>query len=260
MVSYNRPFNTCANPNGDEQTFRSWFMYAEYPMIRFLEENGYDVSYTTGEDMSQPGAASIIEQHKVYLTAGHDEYWSGQQRANVTAARNAGVNLAFFSGNEVFWKTRWAPSIDGSNTPNRTLVTYKETHYNAVTDPEDPPTWTGTWMDPRFSPPADGGDPQNSLTGQLFDVNGGTTDITVPYQYSKLRFWRNTRVASLSAGSVDHARCRCRHSRQRVGRRRRQRVPASGADRHVVDDRYQRRGLYRLRQQHPARTAPPPIT
>ena len=187
--------------NGAEQTYRSCFMYAEYPMIRFLEENGYDVSYTSGVDMSQPGAASIIEQHKIFLTAGHDEYWSGQQRANVTAARDAGVNLAFFTGNEVFWKTRWEPSIDGSNTPNRTLVTYKETHYNAPTDPQDPPTWTGTWMDPRFSPPADGGNPQNSLTGQLSDVNGTTgIDMTVPSQYSKLRFWRNTRVASLASG------------------------------------------------------------
>ncbi len=171
-VSYNRPLNTCANPNGAEQTYRSCFMYAEYPMIRFLEENGYDVSYTSEVDVSQSGYASVIEQHKVFLGAGHDEYWSGQQRANVTAARDAGVNLAFFSGNEAFWKTRWEPSTDGSNTPNRTLVTYKETHYNAPTDPEDPPTWTGTWMDPRFSPPADGGDPQNSLTGQLSDVNG----------------------------------------------------------------------------------------
>ena len=80
---------------------------------------------------SQPGYASTIEQHKVFLTAGHDEYWTGQQRANVTAARDAGVNMAFFTGNEVFWKTRLEPSIDGSNTPNRTLVTYKETHYDA---------------------------------------------------------------------------------------------------------------------------------
>ena len=94
----------------------SWFMYAEYPMIRFLEANGYDVSYTSGVDMSQPGAASIIEQHKIFMSTGHDEYWSGQQRANVEAARDAGVNLAFFSGNEVFWKTRLEPSIDGSNT------------------------------------------------------------------------------------------------------------------------------------------------
>jgi hypothetical protein len=120
-VSYNRPWQTALGDDG-----HSWFMYAEYPMIRFLEENGYDVSYTSGMDVSQPGYASTIEQHKVFLTAGHDEYWSGQQRANVTAARDAGVNMAFFIGNEVFWKTRWEPSIDGSSTPNRTLVTYKE--------------------------------------------------------------------------------------------------------------------------------------
>ena len=200
MVSYNRPWSTGENITGDEPTWRSWFMYAEYPMIRSLEENGYDVSYTSGVDVSQPGYASVIEQHKMFMDAGHDEYWSGQERTNVTAARDAGVNLAFFSGNEVSWKTRWQPSIDPSNTPNRTLVTYKETHYNARTDPDDPPTWTGTWMDPRFSPPADGGNPQNSLTGQLSDVDATTTDITVPSQYSKLRSWRNTRVASLSPG------------------------------------------------------------
>ena len=47
--------------------------------------------------------------------------------ANVEAARDAGVHLAFFSGNEIFWKTRWETSIDGSGTPNRTLVCYKET-------------------------------------------------------------------------------------------------------------------------------------
>jgi hypothetical protein len=202
-VSYNRPWQSGADDlqNGSAA---SWFMYAEYNMIRFMEQNGYDVSYTSGVDVSQPGYASIIEQHKIFVTAGHDEYWSGQQRANVTAARDAGVNMAFFTGNEVFWKTRWEPSIDGSNTPNRTLVTYKETHYDAPVDPQDPPTWTGTWMDPRFSPPGDGGQPQNSLTGQLFDVNAnaGTTDIQVPASYSKLRFWRNTRVASLAAGQA----------------------------------------------------------
>src|SRR5215469_13370620 len=194
-VSYNRPWHSAEDDSG-----HSWFMYAEYPMIRFLEENGYDVSYTSGVDMGQSGAASLIEQHKVFMTAGHDEYWSGQQRTNVTAARDAGVNMAFFTGNEVFWKTRWEPSIDGSSTPNRTLVAYKETHYDAPTDPQDPPTWTGSWMDPRFSPPGDGGNPQNALTGQLFDVNSGSTDITVPSQYGNLRFWRNTRVANLSPG------------------------------------------------------------
>src|SRR5262249_31757177 len=77
QVTSNRPFQTAADDSGG----RSWFMYAEYNMIRFLEENGYDVSYTSGVDMSQLGATSLIAQHKVYVTAGHDEYWSGQQRA-----------------------------------------------------------------------------------------------------------------------------------------------------------------------------------
>ena len=49
------------------------------------------------------------------------EYWSEEQRANVEAARAAGVNLAFFGGNDAFWKTRWQTSIDGSGTAYRTL-------------------------------------------------------------------------------------------------------------------------------------------
>ena len=192
-LSYNRPFHTALDDGG-----RSWFMWAEFNMIRFLEENGYDVSYMSGLDVSTRG--SLLLNHKIFLSSGHDEYWTGQQRANVEAARDAGVNLAFFSGNEIFWKTRLESSIDSSNAANRTLVCYKETHYDGPVDPQDPPTWTGTFMDPRFSPPADGGRPQNALSGQLFDVNSGTTDITVPASYSKLRFWRNTRVAGLGAG------------------------------------------------------------
>ncbi len=193
-VSYNRPFD------GGFQTDdgASYLWYAEYQMVQFLERNGYDVSYTDDADLdSQP---SLLLNHKVILFSGHDEYWSAGERANVVAARNAGVNLAMFTGNEIFWKTRWAASIDGSNTAYRTLITYKETHFDAPVDPDDPPTWTGTWADPRFSPPADGGNPGNALSGQEFDVNAGTSDITVPYQYRKLRLWDNTSVADLSPG------------------------------------------------------------
>ena len=148
-------------------------------MVRWLEANGYDVSYIDRRRHRSPRRASCSE-HKVFLSVGHDEYWSGDQRANVEAARDAGVNLAFFSGNEMFWKTRWETSIDGSATPYRTLVSYKETHANAKIDPL-PDVWTGTWRDPRFSPPADGGRPENALTGTIFTVNCCiATRITVP--------------------------------------------------------------------------------
>src|SRR2546430_8544039 len=192
-VSYNRPFNV---PN-----MYAWFFSAEYPMIRWLEANGYDVSYFTGVDTHRNRA--LITQHKVFMSIGHDEYWSGGQRANVEAARAAGVNLAFFSGNEIFWKTRWESSVDGTSTPYRTLVCYKETLANRVIDPADPPTWTGTWRDSRFSPPADGGRPENALSGTSFLVNEVRRDsITVPQADGRMRFWRNTSIASLAPGQV----------------------------------------------------------
>jgi hypothetical protein len=195
-VSYNRPFDGSLSTDGGA----SYLFYAEYQMVRFLEKNGYDVSYTSQSDVDRDGP--LLLNHKVFMSSGHDEYWSAGMRNNVTAARDHGVSLAFFSGNEIFWKTRWANSTDGSNTPYRTLITYKETHFNAPTDPQDPTTWTGSWEDSRFSPPADGGNPPNSLSGQMFLVNSGTTDIQVPFAYSKLRFWRNTGVAKLASGQA----------------------------------------------------------
>jgi hypothetical protein len=185
-VSYNRPFHTREVDGGED-----WVFNAEYPMVRFLERNGYDVSYFTGVDSDRLG--SLIQQHRTFLSVGHDEYWSGLQRANVTAARDAGVNLGFFSGNEIFWKTRW-------ENDHRTLVSYKESHANAKIDPT--PAWTGTWRDPRFSPPADGGRPENALSGTIFRVNSGTRAMQVPAADGKMRFWRGTSVASLAPGAT----------------------------------------------------------
>ena len=153
-----------------------------------------DTSYTTGVDSDRRG--ELIRNHRLFLSVGHDEYWSGRQRRNVEAARDAGVHLGFFSGNEVFWKTRFEPSIDGSEEPYRTLVTYKETHANAKIDPM-PDVWTGTWRDSRsFNP--EGPQPENALTGTIFTVNAWRNDpIIVPAEYAQLRFWRNTDVARL---------------------------------------------------------------
>lgn len=193
-VSYNRPFST----REDTPWGRDFVFANEYPMVRFLEANGYDTSYIGGLDADVRG--TLIKNHKTFLSVGHDEYWSGGERANVEAARDAGVHLAFLSGNEVYWKTRWENSIDASNTPGRTLVTYKETRANAKIDPS--PQWTGTWRDPRFSPPSDGGRPENSLTGTLFTVNCCGVALKVPAADGKMRFWRGTSVASQASGAT----------------------------------------------------------
>ncbi|HET7601786.1 MAG TPA: N,N-dimethylformamidase beta subunit family domain-containing protein, partial [Gemmatimonadales bacterium] len=71
-VSYNRPFTTRGGPTED------WFFNAEYPMVRWLERNGYDVSYISGLDTHRAGA--LLTNHKAFISVVHDEYWSGQQR------------------------------------------------------------------------------------------------------------------------------------------------------------------------------------
>ncbi len=187
-LSYNRPF---ATRGGVEN--RDWLFSNEYPMIRFLEQNGYDVSYVSGLDVGTDPA--LLPKHKVFLSVGHDEYWSKEQRANVTAARDQGVNLAFFSGNEVYWKARWEPSQDGTNTPNRTYVTYKDTWVDSRSDPVEP---TPTWRDPRFGDLGFG--PENGLTGTLYMANNVDLPITVNAEEGKFRLWRNTSLSSLSSG------------------------------------------------------------
>ncbi|MEZ6074778.1 MAG: DUF6605 domain-containing protein [Pirellulaceae bacterium] len=67
-LSYNRPFDTRAT------TAKDWFFSTEYPTIMWLEQNGYDVSYSTGVDSDRRGAE--ILEHRAFLSVGHDEYWS----------------------------------------------------------------------------------------------------------------------------------------------------------------------------------------
>ena len=216
-VSYNRPIIT-----RDATSFASgpqdYLFGADFAAIYFLEQQGYDVSYISGVDTDRLGPAALLG-HKAFISLGHDEYWSGDQRANVEQARDAGVNLLFWGGNDIYWKSRYEPSIDGTATDYRTLISYKETWANysltataadyANLDPSD--QWTGTWRDVRFvdavdaagNPIAQGARPENSLTGQLFigDSYAENVGIDVPAALSGLRVWRDTTVAN--GGAVD---------------------------------------------------------
>ena len=229
-VSYNRPIITDTGQSTNSGA-QDYLFGADYAAISFLEKNGYDVAYVSGVDTDRLGA-DYLKNYKAFISVGHDEYWSGGQRANVEEARDAGVNLLFWSGNECYWKTRWDVAISADGTEYRTLVCYKETL--AVADPNAGPedyvnldptdVWTGTWRDVRFhgNPLSGGGalvdvDPitglcpychcgENALTGQLFGPDGtgqfgGALDV--PTEYAALRVWRDTAVAD--SGELDIA-------------------------------------------------------
>lgn len=223
-VSYNRPLITRGiegQQGGPAAGAQDYLFGADYAAISWLEQNGFDVAYMSGLDTDRMGA-DYLTKYNAFISVGHDEYWSGDQRANVEAARDAGVNLMFWGGNDVYWKTRWDTSIvDG--VEYRTLVCYKETW--AVADPNAGPAdyynldptdvWTGTWRDTRFlgNPEAGGGTmeeflsgqcpncncAENALTGQLFGPDGtgefgGALDV--PQEFTPLRVWRDTSIAN----------------------------------------------------------------
>ena len=210
-VSYNRPIIT-RDGGGAASGAQDYLFGADYAAINWLEKNGYSVAYMSGVDTDRLGS-SYLTNHKAYISVGHDEYWSGTQRANVEAARDAGVNLLFWSGNEVYWKTRWESSIAADGKDHRTLVSYKETWANATptAGPQDyaniDPSneWTGTWRDLRFVNSVDssgnrtavGARPENSLTGQLFAPDGDGqfgAALDIPQEFTGLRLWRDTGV------------------------------------------------------------------
>jgi N,N-dimethylformamidase beta subunit-like, C-terminal len=198
-VSYNRPFQT--RTSGWPEY---WLLDNEYPMIRWLEQNGYSVAYAGGLDVDQSSA--IVSGRKVFLSVGHDEYWSGNQRSNVDAALTSGTRLAFLSGNQAFWKTRWA--ADNAGNANRVLISYK---YDGKNDPEcSALTWTGLWRDDRYNagfqgctrPASQNARSEAFLAGNTFAGVNERRPLEVPSTASRLRIWRGTSIASLSSGSA----------------------------------------------------------
>ena len=132
---------------------------AEYPMVRCLEANGYDVSYIDRRRHRPPRRADpqpqdVPVRRPRRVLVGRP----ARQRRGGPRRRRQPRLLQRQRGRS--GRPAGRPASTARARAYRTLVTYKETHANAVIDPADPPTWTGTWRDPRFSPPADGGRPR----------------------------------------------------------------------------------------------------
>ncbi len=86
-VSLDRPFSETTTETSEYNNLLRW----ERNMVRWMESQGYDISYVTNLDVhTNP---KLLRQHKVFLSVGHDEYWSMEQRNGVEQARDAGVNL-----------------------------------------------------------------------------------------------------------------------------------------------------------------------
>lgn len=173
-VSYDRPYDPALRDgkNYGAGEFFGW----EFNFVRWAESQGYDMTYTTSVDVSLHGAD--LRNHRVFVSLGHDEYWTKQQRDAVEVARDGGVNVAFLSGNEAYWQGRLEPSSVG--VASRVLTVYKDASLDplARTNPKET---TVLFADPPVSRP------QSLLSGLAYGSN--TQPDYLPWRPAALDSW-----------------------------------------------------------------------
>ncbi|AFY46754.1 hypothetical protein Nos7524_0852 [Nostoc sp. PCC 7524] len=192
-VSFNRPYAASPNPAAAYGVGAGEFLTNvqppnktsnagwEYNMVRWLERSGYDVTYITNIDTHENRldlntTKPMLWLHKVFLSVGHDEYWTAKMRQNVETARDNGLNLGFFSANTCYWQIRFEPSRITKDM-NRTIVAYKE---SAALDPfarDNDPTndflVTTQWRSKPVNRP------EEALIGVMYETFQVNDDIVV---------------------------------------------------------------------------------
>lgn len=216
----------------------------DLPAIAWMEASGFDVGYVSGVDTHCRGGRLLPTDPRslgaqALVSLGHDEYWSGRQRLAVEAARDKGVSLAFWSGNEAYWRLRWESGLLGSapweeaeqrqaaagrggdpaarvrdlpleaqdRCNPRTLVVYKESQADGKLDPRAD-EWTGTFRDASAHNPVapSRGQSEAALTGLMWGVNAYRADsMELPQPLARLRQWRGTEAALALQGEWQRA-------------------------------------------------------
>lgn len=115
-VSFNRPYDPMtAVP-----------IQYEIGLIRFLERNGYNVSYATDVDTDRRPAE--LRRHRLVIASGHGAYWTKRIRDAFDRARDGGTNLAFIGADIGEWQIRYEDK-------RRTIVEYRDAALDPETDP-----------------------------------------------------------------------------------------------------------------------------
>lgn len=110
-ASFDRPYGKYAQIFDHPLSIGSGeFLLWEFPLAYWLEQHGYDVTYTSNSDMVNPAE---WQRSKVFLSVGHDEYWDQRQYDNAIASVRQGVTHLYLTGNAVCGVTPYRPSASG---------------------------------------------------------------------------------------------------------------------------------------------------
>lgn len=144
------------------------FLFNERKLIEVAERRGLPLAYVTGMDIAAD--PHLLDGASALFSLGHDEYWSPPERAHVTAARNAGTNIAFLGANAMFRRTRLASTRLGER---RLVICYKTSYLQDPMYGKDNALVTSDWREPPHP------DPESSLTGTLYESNPASAAYVV---------------------------------------------------------------------------------
>jgi hypothetical protein len=143
-VSSRRPFRSL-DPHVGRAKWKVW----EPKFVAWLEREQIPYEMCTVSDLDL--RPDLISKYQLFVTLGHDEYWSRQMRDSVESFISEGGNVAFLSGNTCYWQIRVE---DGGDT----IVCYKDADLDPLAG-SDPSLTTVKWGDPPVR------DSERKLTG-----------------------------------------------------------------------------------------------
>jgi N,N-dimethylformamidase beta subunit-like, C-terminal len=164
-VSLDRPY---------DQSGAYYFLWHEQKLISLAEQLGVPLAYTTSMDIATN--PSLLQGASALICLGHDEYWTPEERTYVTAARDAGVNIAFMGANTCFRRTRLDSTKLGAN---RLIVCYKTSYTQDPMYGQDNALVTNDYREPPDP------NPESSLTGVLYESN----PVDAPYVVASPDSW-----------------------------------------------------------------------
>jgi hypothetical protein len=175
-VNLNRPYDI----NG-----AAMFLTYERNMVVLAESLGLPLAYVTGMDIAAD--PYLLDGASALISGGHDEYWTPAERSYVTAARDAGVNLAFLGANAMFRRTR----LDSGG---RLVICYKTSYTQDPMYGVDNALVTSDWREPPDP------DPESSLIGTIYEGY----PAVAPYVVVSPKSWLFTGTGVPNGASFDN--------------------------------------------------------
>ncbi|HEX4196813.1 MAG TPA: N,N-dimethylformamidase beta subunit family domain-containing protein [Caulobacteraceae bacterium] len=110
----------------------------------WLEAAGYVADFITDNDLHE--VPNLLDGYRLFVSIGHDEYWSTAMRDQFDRFVDAGGNAAIFGGNTCYWRIRLEPENPSSSASQLQIC-----HRTTGADPHpDPAAHTVTWRETGY--------------------------------------------------------------------------------------------------------------